>query len=339
MRGEIESGVVRQRLFGRRVSGRVESFCIYALAKIGDPNSLRPVMQPLVVRGHDRLARRATALALGEFAGAAQPAAQAEALAHLERLRDPSTRHFACITRGRMATKKSLSRLLELAEGGRHSERAFAALGLAVPELTNRQYPPGLKEAAIAKLRELAAASRAYDIKAAYLIALGAMKDKKAWPLMKRFGGGGKAARSDLLAHTCLAMGLLGEPKDEVRAFLRKTMGDGSLYVRGCAATGLAYIGDPRDEALLLDEFESAKNFGYQGRLAGLMRAVGGAKTRDRCLAILKNRKLPTRTRALAAAILGEIADPRAVSPLARIAQGYNYRASIADLDELLFVL
>ena len=47
----------------------------------------------------------------------------------------------------------------------------------------------------------------------------------------------------------------------------------------------------------------------------------------------------PSQTRAMAAVGLGMVADPRELPALSRLAKDYNYRASVPDLDELLYIL
>ena len=59
----------------------------------------------------------------------------------------------------------------------------------------------------------------------------------------------------------------------------------------------------------------------------------------DPLVEILDNTSQPAQTRAMAAVGLGMIGDLRAIPALSRVSKNYNYRASVADLDELLFIL
>ena len=65
-----------------------------------------------------------------------------------------------------------------------------------------------------------------------------------------------------------------------------------------------------------------------------LQRETGG-----NLIEILDNTSRPDATRAMAAVGLGMIGDLLEVPRLSRLSKDYNYRASVADLDELLYIL
>ena len=93
------------------------------------------------------------------------------------------------------------------------------------------------------------------------------------------------------------------------------------------------------DCQLLLGELKKAKSFAVQGQLIMAIGTIGDHTAIDPLVNILDDRSQPLATRAMAAVGLGMIGDLRPLSPLARISKNYNYRASVSDLDELLFIL
>jgi hypothetical protein len=54
---------------------------------------------------------------------------------------------------------------------------------------------------------------------------------------------------------------------------------------------------------------------------------------------ILDDRSQPHATRAMAAVGLGMIGDARELPALSRLSKNYNYRASVPDIDELLYIM
>jgi HEAT repeat protein len=90
---------------------------------------------------------------------------------------------------------------------------------------------------------------------------------------------------------------------------------------------------------LLLDMLKQAQSFAVQGQLITAIGTIGDHTAIPPLVQILDDRTQNTATRAMAAVGLGMIGDLRELPPLARLSQNYNYRASVPDLDELLFIL
>ena len=88
----------------------------------------------------------------------------------------------------------------------------------------------------------------------------------------------------------------------------------------------------------MLERLKTSSNFAEQGRLAAALGIAGGADVLLPLIKIVDDKSLPSRTRAMAIVCLGLLGDPRDVPALARVARDYNYRASVHDLDELLYL-
>ena len=94
-----------------------------------------------------------------------------------------------------------------------------------------------------------------------------------------------------------------------------------------------------RGVKLLLEELRSAKSFAEQGQLITAIGTIGDHTAIDPLVEILDSKSAQPMTRAMAAVGLGMIGDLRALPALSRLSKNYNYRASVPDLDELLFIL
>ena len=76
-----------------------------------------------------------------------------------------------------------------------------------------------------------------------------------------------------------------------------------------------------------------------QGQLITAIGTIGDHKAIAPLIELLDDLSQPTQTRAMAAVGLGMIADLREMPPLGRLSKNYNYRASVSDLDELLYIM
>ena len=86
-------------------------------------------------------------------------------------------------------------------------------------------------------------------------------------------------------------------------------------------------------------ELKRAKSFAVQGQLITAIGTIGDHTAIDPLIDILDNTSRPAAARAMAAVGLGMIGDLLPLSKLSRLSENYNYRASVEDLDELLFIL
>ncbi|MHC4223796.1 MAG: HEAT repeat domain-containing protein, partial [Planctomycetota bacterium] len=109
--------------------------------------------------------------------------------------------------------------------------------------------------------------------------------------------------------------------------------------LRRDAATGLGLLRDAEVGKLLLRELKKAKSFAVQGQLITAIGTIGDHTAIDPLVNLLDDKAQPSATRAMAAVGLGMIADLREIPALSRVSKNYNYRASLPDMDELLFIL
>jgi HEAT repeat protein len=352
---DLLSGFLHGKLYGRDVGSndRLRAFAGYAIAKIGDPCALPEILKVLRSRSRGHIVKRSAAIAAGVLGARADAAGRKEAVAALLRyLRtargDPSGQNFAIIALSQIGTEKALRHLLELAENGRYGQRPFAALGLgthvfyrrrAAEEGRGEPMDPELEHRIRDKLATLSDRVKDSDTRAAMMLARGLVRDRSALDELVRIVSK-KSAAPELRAHCCVALGLLGDARAEVKDALRLALRERtSMDLRRSAATGLGLLRDAGFVDLLLDQLERAKSFAVQGQVITAIGTIGDVRAVPALARLLEDQGQPAATRAMAAVGLGMIGDVRAVPALARLSKDYNYRASVRDLDELLYIL
>jgi len=350
-RATLERILLTGRVGRREASDRVRAFAGYGLAKLGDPKALPAVLDALRARSFGRLVKRSCAIAAGPLGAAADPDAKEDAvralLSYTRSGGDTTARNFALIALSRIGTERALRGLLRVAADGRYAERPFAALGLgtavfyrdrAAREGRAERLDPDLRERIVARLAELGDRLKDTDTRAAFLLARGLVKDESAVATLVSIA----TSRKDpvLRGFACVALGLVGkgtrEVKDALLLVLRERK---SVDLRRDAATGLGLLHDGDVLDVLLEELRKAKSFAVQGQIVTAIGTIGDQRAIPPLVRLLEDMSQPALTRAMAAVGLGMIGDLRPVPALARLSKDYNFRASVGDLDELLFIL
>ncbi|MHC4957465.1 MAG: HEAT repeat domain-containing protein [Planctomycetota bacterium] len=352
---ELASGLVDGKLYGRDIKSndRVRAFCGYALSKLGDGEAIPDLLKALKSRSVGSLTKRSSAIALGVLGAKASPDRQREIVrALITYLRtakgDVAGMNFATIALSRIGTDKAMNKLLDLAENGRYSQRPFAALGLgtrvwysdrAAEKRDGEPMDTDLRQKIVVKLSELSNKFKDVETRAAFMLARGLVQDKSAIEALVKTVSK-RSAHTMLRGHGCVALGLIGDNSDDVKDALRLALQDRrDVNVRRNAATGLSLLRDATTVTLLLDELKKARSFAVQGQLITAIGTIGDYRAVTRLVELLDDKDQPTQTRAMAAVGLGMIADLQEVPKLARLSKDYNYRATVRDIDELLFIL
>jgi HEAT repeat protein len=347
----LESG----ELFGKDISNadRIKAFVGYAVMKIGDPQVLPTINKVLLSRRTGRIVKRSAAIAAGVLGAKAEGDLKDETVQVLLRYvrrsgGDPSGENFAIIALSQIGTPKAISTLLDLADNGKYGQRPFAALGLATMVFYNDRaaaqgkadpMDPDVRQKIKQKLVKLSGKFKDADTKAAFMLARGLMKDKSAIEELVNTVSK-KSADPVLRGFSCVALGLIGDASDHIKDALKLGLRERKgTDLRRNAATGLALLRDAEVVKLLLMELKKAKSFAVQGQLITAIGTIGDHTAIDPLVQILDDKSQPLATRAMAAVGLGMIGDLRELPELSRISKNYNYRASVKDLDELLFIL
>jgi HEAT repeat protein len=231
---------------------------------------------------------------------------------------------------------------MRIAEDGRALHRAYAALGLGTRvwyrDHEDRPIEPTLRDQIVETLARLSAKLKDTDTRAAMFLARGLVRDKRAIHECVRI----VSSRGDanLRGPCAVALGLIGSADTEVKDALRIALLERtSQDLRRDAATALGLLRDAGAVPMLLDELKRAKSFAVQGQLILAIGTIGDETAIDPLIDLLDNTNQPDATRAMAAVGLGMIGDLLPLPKLSRLSKDYNYRATVADLDELLYIL
>lgn len=356
VREALQEGLTKGTLFGQDISGsdRMRSFIGYALMKIGDPKALPTMLGVLDSRKQGRIVKRSAAIAVGPL-GALEPdaknkdAAVAGLLKYLNNSGGDATgENFAVIALSQIGTEKAIETLMDLADNGQYGQRPFAALGLGTHVFYNdrdaaegkaEKMDAGLRKKIVERLGKLSDKFKDADTRAAFMLARGLVRDGTATEELVTLASS-KSGDPVLRGFCCVALGLMGDASEPVKDALKIALDERkNADLRRDAATGLGLLRDADVVKLLLDMLQQAQSFAVQGQLITAIGTIGDHTAIAPLVAILDDTSMNTATRAMAAVGLGMIGDLRELPPLARLSQNYNYRASVPDLDELLFIL
>jgi len=343
------------RLNGREVSDRIQAFAGYALMKMEAVATLPSINKILRSRRAGRIVKRSCAIAAGWLASRPNCGEELreDTVQSLQKYirksgGDSSGENFSIIGLSQIGTEKALNTLLDIADNGKYGQRPFAALGLGThvfyKDLAQEaKKGPGmdadLRSKIVEKLSKLSQKYKDPDTKAAFMLSRGLVKDQSAIEELVSIVSK-RSADSVLRGFCCVSLGLIGDASEHVKDAMKLALSERkSEDMRRDAATGLGLLRDAEVGKLLLDYLKKAKSFAVQGQLITAIGTIGDHTAIDPLVQILDDKSEPAQTRAMAAVGLGMIGDLRALPALSRLSKNYNYRASVPDLDELLFIL
>ena len=352
---EFQSALEGGVLMGRNIRNedRIRAFCGYAIAKIGDVSSLPLIHKLLRSRGTGRVVKRSAAIAagvLGRKADADMKKATVAALNYYLRTAkgDASGINFAIISLSQIGTDPAIKKLLDIAENGRYGQRPFAALGLATMVwYRDRDARAGTAEPMDADRRarivnkfiKLSNKFKDSDTRSAFLLARGLVQDRSAVTELVKIAAK-RSGNATLRGYACQSLGLLGVANRDVKDALKLALAERkSDDLRRSAATGLGLLKDADVLSFLIKELKRAKSFAVQGQLIQAIGTIGDYRAVGALIELLEDRSQPAQARAMAAVGLGMISDLQELPTLSRLSTDYNYRASVKDIDELLFIL
>ncbi|MEM8884420.1 MAG: HEAT repeat domain-containing protein [Planctomycetota bacterium] len=333
----------------RRLDDRVRSFYGYAIGKLASAGSVEMLARQLSSRRTGRILKRSIAIALGTCAATAKPETQELAVRALQSfLRksggDRAGEYFSLIALSRIGNETAIETLLDYLAKGKLQQKHFAALGLGTWVRYREQAGNPVEDETLDTirkgLRRFFAKNRDTEARAAAMIARGLVRDATALDDLVDIVS--KRGDAKLRGPCCVAIGLMGRQHVSARekeALFGALRNRSDIELRRDAATALGLLQDARTVDVLIEELEKSKSFTVQGQLILAIGTIGDEKAIDPLIEILDNTSRPEALRAMAAVGLGMIGDTQLIPRLARMSKDYNYRASVADLDELLFIL
>ena len=352
IRPQLEDVIKLGKIDGKEVDDRIQAYAAFALAKIADPESLPTLNKQLKSRRTGRIVKRSIAIACGTAGANASPELQDETVKSLKKFiaksgGDQAGENFAIIALSQIGTEDALKHLLKLADSGKYGQRPYAALGLAThvwykERAKERKEGEGMDPGMYSKIKttlvKLSDKYKDTDTKSALMLSRGLLKDKTAIEECVKIAS--RKGDPVLRGFCCVSLGLIGESSENVKDALKEALAERkSVDLRRDAATALGLLRDADVVKLLIEELKRAKSFTVQGQLITAIGTIGDHEAIDPLIEILDNTSRPAAARAMAAVGLGMIGDLLPLPRLSRLSKNYNYRATVPDLDELLFIL
>lgn len=358
---EIEGWLKSGRMGKMKMDEIQRAWAISALGKIGDPAALKIVSDHLGYR--NGLVAKAAMIAMGQLV---PQASKDDQLNYVKRFvkaidaeGDTGARNFGVIALGRIGGASGVSEdvrkgcqatiIKQFMDGGKVTERPFAALALGLlgfesdpkKEKKPQEYRYELATIIRREFQELKGDKPSLGAQAIALGMLGDNRDETVDLLIKVLGDRGQDKK--LRGAAAMALGLIGAPraKDAVMKALEERE-DRDLRVDTAVAAGL--LGDSNAVAKLCEVVTDAKASQFElGSVALALGQIGDARSIGPLVQILEPEKkdgaYPDLTRALVSVALGQIADSHEIRILSRISRDVNYRASFEALDEILTIL
>ncbi|MGH7163210.1 MAG: HEAT repeat domain-containing protein [Planctomycetota bacterium] len=353
--GELTTAFEKRQLFGREISERIQAFVGYAIMKLEptDEACLKTMLKVLGSRSAGQIAKRSAAIAIGVLGAKTLNAdLKKEAVNELQKYirksgGDASGANFSIIALSQIGTPEAIESLKKLAEEARPDQKPFAALGLATHLFYKERaaanggeaVDPKFKADILAHLQRLTEKFKDADTQAAFYLSRGILKDRSAIEEMTLLAAD-PSKDPTIRGFSCVALGLIGDASDKVKEALKIALTDRKIVdLKRDAATGLGLLRDAEVVKVLLDELKQAKSFAVQTQVIQAIGTIGDHTAIDPLVEILDNKNESAQTRAMAAVGLGMIGDLQTIPKLDRLGKNFNYRATVDDLTELLYIL
>jgi HEAT repeat protein len=361
--------VLKGTLFGKEVQGILRGNATLTLARIGGESEINPLKQTLLGRTNaenDTLRSAAIGLGLlGRSVASEKRGDIAKILMQngIEKAKDDSVKSFSIISlayllmsevqEGKTELLKVVGpALLEQGEKGKHYQRPFGAIALAlvVSQVTDEleiEAWQDFKRAALKILRDGLDDQKMDKIgRSAFATALGMTQDTaKRARLIEIVAD--RREDKEFRGYSALALGLIGDAPAEVTKAIAEALKErSSEELRRQAAVALGLLGNPKiggtgQDAiqLLLEELKGAESQAHKGQVVVALARIGNDKAVDPLVEMLKDTKEQKLSRALACAGLGIVGDLEWIPSLSRISRDINYRLSTDILNEVLSIL
>jgi HEAT repeat protein len=316
--------LTESHLFGGKADTR--SLAAFALGRCGEPAS-RPALRKLLV-DPDNQVRRSAAAAFESLKGGWAPEDVTAVLERASEENDGLARQVIARALGRSHSPEGRAWLRTELEAGKSGDRPHVALGLALDGDAGNAAP------LLARLADVHESS----FLGAIAVALGLLGSTDAVdPLSQRL-----AQERDplLLSNLCLAVGLLDARSAETSARLdelaRKSP---DVEVVRSAIIGLGLLGDRARIAALAADIGTIKGVVHRAAVLHGLGLVGDRTIITPLLAVVRNDEEQPYVRTYALQALGELADPRPVSPFSRLSADVELNLDAGFLFDLYTLL
>jgi HEAT repeat protein len=318
--GDAVRALTTTHLFGHEPD--VRALTAFALGRLGDAASLPPLLE--LLKDSDNATRRSAATALESLRVALDKAQVDTLLARTKDEGDNETRHTLLRALGRTHADAARAFLQGSLAANRADDRPHVAMALAIDGHFSDAAP------LLAALKDEHEAS----VVGAYAMALALLGSPDAQaPLSERL----LAAKDPLLqANLLVALGLLDPPNPAIAERCDElARGSADVEVVRCAVLGLGLLGDRARLAKLAADTPKMPGVVHRAALVFALGLAGDRHLIDPLAGIASDTNEPVYVRAYALQALGELADPRPLSPVARLSGNVDMSLDVGFLFEL----
>lgn len=318
--GDALRALTATHFYGREPD--VRALTAFALGRLGDSASVPTLLE--LLKDSDNQTRRSAATAIEALRAPLDKAQVEFLLSRLKDENDSGTRHTLLRALGRTHSDAGRAYLHGALTSSRTDDRPHVAMALAIDAHFSNSAP------LLAALKDEHEASQA----GALAVALGLLGSPDAVaPLSARM----LEAKDPLLqANLQLALGLLdpGEPAIATRCEeLARDSAD--VEVVRCAVIALGLLGERSRLARLAAEAPKVNGIVHRAALVFALGIAGDRHVIEPLAAIATDYSQPIYVRAYALQALGEVADPRPISPVARLSGNVDMSLDVGFLFEL----
>jgi HEAT repeat protein len=311
-------------LFKKEAS--VRALVATALGRIDDPASIPFLIEQL--RDADNQVRRSAAAALEGSSAQLDDASVARLISHFEADADAPARYNLLRALGNARLDGSREFLRDTLRTATYSFRPHVALALAIDG------DPGNAAFLLAALEQ----ENEQSAQSALIISLGILGARSATePLLELFREKRDPA---LLGYLCLALGLINPPQTDFAELVDEIIRESnSVELLRSATIAIGLLGDRQRVA---DLTAALPQIGGTIRRASLVHGLGLVGDRSTIPALIKlldDPSQPSYVRAYALQALGELSDPRELSPAWRLSSHVEMNHDVGFLFEMYRVL
>jgi HEAT repeat protein len=308
----------------------LRAYAATSLGKIGDEKAL-PALED-AVRDKNLHVHRSAVMALGLFGGEATERIVAKVKDVAEKGRDPQAKNWAMISLGRLGGNNAKKTLLAAVEGEQKSTQAFAALGLALLGLKDKD------EVVVETLRKTLADTKDPSVQGAFAVALGLLEDTASegalTEIVKTQG------TADTRGYAAIGLGLMRarNATPAIEAIVKDT-NEPTLQRSGAIALGL--MADRNVVNVLSEMLKTANTVDVLSSTAQALGTIGDHAAIEPLLQCWRDTsgKMVDQTRAYALTGIGILCEPTDVPKMSWVSRDLNYRAQLDSIKTLLNLL
>jgi HEAT repeat protein len=316
-----------------------------ALAKLGNPVALSPIVKAFKEDKQNDWIRQSCAIAMGQLATIEDDEVINLLIKYVKEGKDVQTRHFSFIALAQLGARdtdfaahtaqhKKIGDLFlaEISRPSRTQHLSWASMAAAIHAMKHES----LSGNVINKIREKFSETKDPSEKGAIAVSLGLLNAEGTAEMLydQLLDTKDKA----LQGHLCIALGLMSwsQAAEKIRYFAANEI---VFRLRLQAATALGLMGDTEAVSVLVKALEDGKTLSVTSSAAKALGLIGDSSAITPLKNILEDPSKNNLARAFAAVALGIIGEKTDLPWNAVVSENFNYRAKVPAISEVLDIL